>query len=243
MGDAISTAIGLGQNLYQLAKYLEDVKNSGEERGQWLRTTNGLIELLNILKDHAKTAYTHAADPWYQGFLKAIGDGASLEKNGSWKPGGALRQLNGQVELLLKELEKKGFRELMSRVAHTWKKEEIENVFKEITKLESRLNTFLAYDHFALSRAIHDSLKVQDNRQREKEEAKVVKWLSLLEFLRRHQEINEECFAAGKWLLDSVEFHEWLNGSTWPLHCRGNPGAGKVSEMSLAGSNVVYSAV
>jgi hypothetical protein len=74
----------------------------------------------------------------------------------------------------------------------------------------------------------------QDDRERREERHDILDWLTPIDygpqqsdFIRRRQE------GTGQWLLNSNEFHEWLNQSKQTLFCPGIPGAGKTIMASI----------
>ena len=242
----MGTVISIIPNVIQVIDVIKDIKASSEDREKWRATMKGLLALLRVLDDRYRDAALNRADPWYQNLLIAIEDGVVPSKDGSRPLGGIMLQLNNQVKNISNELNKHGLRKRFAQLTHTLKKTEIEGIFEEIHELMSLLDTFLGQDQFALSRdnnkklatqgaqlsIISQNQEDQKRRQTEKDNLKIQKWLSPLEFLWKHKEIHDDCFQTGQWLLKSVEFLEWERGSTWPLYCLGNAGAGKVGRIS-----------
>jgi len=64
------------------------------------------------------------------------------------------------------------------------------------------------------------------------ERAEILSWISPLEPLRRHQDIQKQRLdGVGEWFLRTTEFRTWYNGdegcADTTLFCSGAPGAGK----------------
>ena len=63
-------------------------------------------------------------------------------------------------------------------------------------------------------------------------DAEIMRWLSPLELINRHQTVRTDRFGSvGDWLLETSEFQEWRAGEGGVdkavLFCSGNPGVGK----------------
>ena len=59
-------------------------------------------------------------------------------------------------------------------------------------------------------------------------------WLTSIEYAAQQSDfINRRQEGTGKWLLDSAEFHGWLNQKQETLFCPGIPGAGKTMITSI----------
>jgi nucleoside-triphosphatase THEP1 len=67
----------------------------------------------------------------------------------------------------------------------------------------------------------------QDSQESHKEYDAVLDWITLLNYGPQHNDfINRRHVGTGKWLLESLEFNEWIETSK-TLFCPGMPGAGK----------------
>ena len=245
-----SAASTLMSNAVTVVNYLKDFKNAKKECAKWLEDLEGLMMLLDELKRRSEAALK-SSDPWYDGFLAATRKGGTLSDgiyndDGSVRPGGLLLRLQVELKALESKLEPKdGWHGFVQRVMYTSDKDDFAARFLKLDRLRSSLSDVMAGVNFTLSENIYQKLdvrtdaiiktqEIQESRARKEEEAKIVKWLSPLEFLERQREIYSECFynesvPPGQWLLDSEEFVAWKSGRSWPLYCYGNPGAGKVS--------------
>lgn len=74
----------------------------------------------------------------------------------------------------------------------------------------------------------------QDDRERRKEEQKVLNWLTPVDYAPQQNDyINRRQPGTGQWLLDSPEFKAWVETDTRTLFCPGIPGAGKTILTSI----------
>jgi hypothetical protein len=78
---------------------------------------------------------------------------------------------------------------------------------------------------------LHDR---QDNRERCEERQIILDWLTSIDYASQQSDfIRRRQKGTGEWLLESTEFHEWINGSKQTLFCPGIPGAGKTIITSI----------
>jgi hypothetical protein len=74
----------------------------------------------------------------------------------------------------------------------------------------------------------------QDNREHREEHQVIVDWLTPIDYAPQQSDfINRRQEGTGQWLLDSEEFHRWLNQNKQTLFCPGIPGAGKTMITSI----------
>ena len=74
----------------------------------------------------------------------------------------------------------------------------------------------------------------QDNRECHEEHQAIVDWLTSIDYAAQQSDfISRRQGGTGQWLLDSDEFHEWLNQKQQTLFCPGIPGAGKTMITSI----------
>ena len=68
----------------------------------------------------------------------------------------------------------------------------------------------------------------QDNREYHEEQRAIVDWLTSIDYAAQQGDfISRRQDGTEVWLLDSDEFHGWLNQKQQTLFCPGIPGAGK----------------
>ena len=74
----------------------------------------------------------------------------------------------------------------------------------------------------------------QDNRECHEEQQAIVDWLTSIDYAAQQSDfISRRQDGTGQWLLDSDEFHGWLNQKQQTLFCPGIPGAGKTMITSI----------
>jgi hypothetical protein len=72
---------------------------------------------------------------------------------------------------------------------------------------------------------LHDR---QDNREYREEYQTILDWLTPVDYARQQDDfITRRQEGTGQWLLDSAEFHAWVETDKQTLFCPGIPGAGK----------------
>ena len=79
-----------------------------------------------------------------------------------------------------------------------------------------------------------EDLKVR--QETEQEFRSIMSWLSPLvgNYESKQQQLIEICSKdCAQWFLNSEEFVEWSKGAGFQLKCYGDPGSGKVSDMSF----------
>ena len=79
----------------------------------------------------------------------------------------------------------------------------------------------------------------QDKRERNKEHQAIVDWLTPIDYTAQQSDfISRRQEGTGQWLLDSDEFHVWLDQKQQTLFCPGIPGAGKTMIASVVVDNL-----
>ena len=183
-----------------------------------------------------------------------------LPKNG--KPEGALAHIYQTIANLSTELSSSEpshrLKKIGQRLTWYWDRDKFEEMLTSIKSARENINFILAQDQWDLTRAIQadgrdSNIKITDfinnrfttfeqsfRRQQEKEqkleeetETKAIgQWLSPLDFLARQEDLSEDRFPTGQWLLDHEAFKHWILGRPWHLRCYGEAGSGKVCKLS-----------
>ncbi|TVY81967.1 Ankyrin-1 [Lachnellula suecica] len=74
----------------------------------------------------------------------------------------------------------------------------------------------------------------QDNREEREERQTILDWLTPTDYAPQQNDfIARRQAGTGQWLLDSEEFHHWVEGDARILFCPGIPGAGKTMLTSI----------
>ena len=153
---------------------------------------------------------------------------------------GILKRMEGLLMGLVEKLNPRtGIKKTGTDLMWYWTEQGVKAQIDEIARLSRHIDSLLARDHFDLSLENHnlardnnnilkDIQKTQQHEVREKDRAKIMAWLSPLEFYKRQNAVLEDSFRTGRWLFDSLEFQAWVSGRPWTLWCYGDPGAGKV---------------
>ncbi|MCJ1413979.1 hypothetical protein MMC32_000304 [Xylographa parallela] len=249
-----TTAIGFIDNLKTIVDWIQDTRHARKDHQQWLGDLEALIVLFETLRRRAEAAKGSESELWFRGFFEALKDkdgeiAISRDDDDSIKLGGLFGRLQDRVEALNERLQiKHGWRGIKQRVGHSSDKGDIRNDFEDVRALKADLDSIMQNDQFTLSLNMKRQLDallatqgVQENRARNEEELKILKWLSPLEFLERQRQVFSECYynasiPPGQWLLESEEFIGWKSGAPgrkWPLYYYGNPGAGKTVLSSI----------
>ena len=81
---------------------------------------------------------------------------------------------------------------------------------------------------------LHERQDNRDRQLRHEEHQAIVDWLTSIEYASQQSDfISRRQEGTGQWLLDSAEFHGWLNQKQQTLFCPGIPGAGKTMIASI----------
>jgi Cdc6-like AAA superfamily ATPase len=91
----------------------------------------------------------------------------------------------------------------------------------------------------ATSADIADSVGELCKHQINLEREAILNWLTSVDFVPQQSDfINRRQAGTGEWLLDSPEFHTWLNREGQTLFCPGIPGTGKTILTSIVVDNL-----
>lgn len=90
-----------------------------------------------------------------------------------------------------------------------------------------------------LSHATKIGVERLNEHQDDQERQALFDWLSSTNFPSQQSDIISRCQqGTGIWLIDSKEYHDWLNGTESTLFCPGIPGAGKTMMTSIVIQNL-----
>lgn len=80
----------------------------------------------------------------------------------------------------------------------------------------------------------------QDNQELHKEHKVILDWLTSIDFaLQQNDFIVRRQPGTGQWLLDSMEYQEWIKTAKHTLFCPGIPGAGKTIITSIVVEDLI----
>ena len=225
----------------QVTQYIRQMRHATEERQEWIVKLTDVRAYLEQLGRRLEKGHLDKTAPWYLSFVEAMGlkDAALIDavdlKSLSYDPDSLFGRLTGKLRDLEKKLRSQPawFKKMGQRVFHPLIKPEIAEAFNEISYIQSQFSRTLQLEHFDLAVDTHKVVlevrESQVNQQRKTE----VGQLSKLDFRDRQNQIHATSFQEGappaQWFLKSEEFIAWLAGRPWPLHCYGQPGAGKVN--------------
>ncbi|KAF7354290.1 ANK-REP-REGION domain-containing protein [Mycena venus] len=120
-----------------------------------------------------------------------------------------------------------------------WNKKEAIEYLAKFEQFKSLLNSWLLLDirdlkerdRVSLTSIIdlqQQTITNMDEHMNSVERAKIIDWLSPLNFFLRHADISSvRQQGTGEWLLDDFRFREWVSDTGRTLWCHGIPGAGK----------------
>ncbi|KAJ6541683.1 hypothetical protein B0H19DRAFT_1268649 [Mycena capillaripes] len=126
-----------------------------------------------------------------------------------------------------------------------WNKKEAIEYLAKFEQFKSLLNSWLLLDICDLKQRDQASLTSLINLQQQTitnmdehmnsiERAKIIDWLSPLNFFLRHADISPaRQEGTGEWLLNDSRFREWVSEKGRTLWCHGIPGAGKTVLASM----------
>jgi hypothetical protein len=118
------------------------------------------------------------------------------------------------------------------KVKRVWKrlKWEPEDTSKLRSRISSNINLLNAFNGRLTRNGVVKLVQHQDDQERQA----VSDWLSPVDYTSQQSDfISRQQAGTGQWLLDSGEFHAWLNTSKLTLFCPGIPGAGKTMITSI----------
>lgn len=181
------------------------------------------------------------------------GDGKFVQDE-NCNPRGPLTCLKMAMAQMMTELQPsdKAHTTLRSLRWH-WDKAKFDGLLRALIRSRDNVGYILAQDEFTMNRdtniqgrdtnirveAMQEELKRLANRQQQQDEARELErqeeerrrieaWLSPFEFLATQEQLFEDHFEVGRWLLQSAPFESWAHGSAGHLWLYGAPGSGKV---------------
>jgi Cdc6-like AAA superfamily ATPase len=105
---------------------------------------------------------------------------------------------------------------------------------EDIKELRSRINSNVTLLNAFNSQLTRDSVVKLVRHQDDQERQAILDWLTPIDYSTQQNDfIGRRQEGTGQWLLDSNEFHRWLNQSKQTLFCPGIPGAGKTIITSI----------
>ena len=235
---ATATAISAAAKVTQ---YIREMRHATKERQEWIIKLTHIQAYLEQLTRRLEKGHLDKTAPWYRNFVEAMGlkDAALIDaadpKSLRYSPNSLFDRLISKLHDLEEKLRPQvgWFKKVARKGFHPLIKPEIADVFTEISNIQSQFSNTLQLEHFDLAVDTHKVVlevrESQVNQQRKTELGQ----LSKLDFRDRQNQIYATCFHEGappaQWFLTSEEFIAWLAGRSWPLHCHGQPGAGKVN--------------
>jgi DNA replication protein DnaC len=112
------------------------------------------------------------------------------------------------------------------RIKRVWKK--LRWAQDYINELRDRIGTNIGLLNTINGRITRDNVVKLVQYQENEEIRAVIDWITPIDYaLQQNDFINRRQAGTGQWLLDSVEFQEWVNTNQRTLWCPGIPGAGK----------------
>ncbi|KAL8749194.1 MAG: hypothetical protein Q9199_007834 [Rusavskia elegans] len=159
--DVAASIVALIQAAHKLYEYANEVVHAREEQKTILAALQGIVDVLDAIKDREALASQNPNDRWYQGLL-ALNTSATPTTNGKTlvpdparKGDGALVRLKKAFGLLELELKPKhgcaGFRQ---RWAWTHNEKKIKDLVTQLDQLKGHIDSVLQQDHFHLSVAM-----------------------------------------------------------------------------------------
>lgn len=226
----------LGKELELLKDTIQSLQNRRSKGAQsadsWYQGFNRLVERSGTLTS--------------EGVYEAPKDGS--------KSGGPLAEVFKSIAKLRSESASsqtpKALKVIGERITFYWDKDKIAGAIANIKNARDNINFILAQDQWDITQAIQvdgrdtnikvtafistfeDNIRKQGDKERRREEiaerVSIKEWLSPLDFLARQEQLSEDRFDTGQWLLNSPAFKQWVAGRPWHLRCYGEPGSGKV---------------
>jgi hypothetical protein len=118
------------------------------------------------------------------------------------------------------------------KVKRVWKRFKWEP--EDIKELRSRINSNVALLNAFNGQLTRDSVVKLVRHQDDQERQAILDWLTPIDYSTQQNDfISRRQEGTGRWLLNSNEFHKWLNQSKQTLFCPGIPGAGKTMITSI----------
>ncbi|PMD50443.1 ankyrin, partial [Hyaloscypha bicolor E] len=139
-----------------------------------------------------------------------------------------------ELESLLEELRKRGQGQRLSwerfKGAFLAKdtRESVQNLSRQCQSLNSMLSIDAAVLGATIYKEVREGRKEQQEWQREQNRQAILDWLTPTDYTPQQSDfISRRQEGTGQWLLDCVEFQEWMHTDKRTLFCPGIPGAGK----------------
>ncbi|RFU33238.1 hypothetical protein B7463_g3094, partial [Scytalidium lignicola] len=119
-----------------------------------------------------------------------------------------------------------------TRIKRVWKRFKWDP--ENIRDLRSRISTNIGLLNAFNGRFTRDNVVKLVQHQEDQRRQIVLDWITTINYAPQQTDfITRRQIGTGQWLLDSVEFQEWLNTKQRTLFCPGIPGAGKTILTSI----------
>ena len=220
MADPISIAASvtaLATATFQVVKFLESMKDGGNDRLRITGEVNGLWMTLKLLEGQFEST-----KPNDEVWLKGV---RMLQE-----PKGIFDQISEIIQELQAKLKPRtGARKALQTLR--WPvidKDDVERTIAHLERIKSSLSLILSNSSLAISQEIKaDGAIVKDAVVGQKIKT-LAEWLTPLNPLIRYNAMIKDCSSgSGGWFLKDDIFDEWKSGNGVLLWCPGIPGAGK----------------
>jgi hypothetical protein len=122
-------------------------------------------------------------------------------------------------------------------VKRAWKRLKWEP--EDIRELRSRISSNIGLLNAFTGRITRNNVVILVRHQEDQRRQTILDWITLIDYAPQQSDfINRRQAETGQWLLDSVEFQEWLKTDKRTLFCPGIPGAGKTILTAIAVDNL-----
>ncbi|KAL8992291.1 MAG: hypothetical protein Q9169_007212, partial [Polycauliona sp. 2 TL-2023] len=156
--DVAANILAFIEAAHKIYEYGNDVVHAREEQGAILASLQGIVDVLNAIKDREALARQNPNDTWYQGLLALNASAITTKAGKSFVPDparkgdGALIRLRKTFDLLELELKPKhGYAGFRQRWAWTHDKKKIKDLVVRLDQLKGHVDSVLDQDHFQLS--------------------------------------------------------------------------------------------
>jgi hypothetical protein len=123
------------------------------------------------------------------------------------------------------------------RIKRVWKRFKWDQ--EDINKLRSRISANIGFLNAFNGRLTRDNVVKLVRHQEDQGYQTVLDWITPIDYAPQQNDfITRRQAGTGKWLLDSIEFQEWLKIKQRTLFCQGIPGAGKTILTSIVIENL-----
>jgi hypothetical protein len=230
---ATASIITLLDLCVKVLKYLRDVKDGPKDCNRLKMEISSTRGLLETLKETIEDAESAPQEGW-SATIRSLNNDE-----------GPLKQLEETLITLHDAFSRaaaaKGLDKISKRFLWPFKKDDAENLIKNVDRQKLLLILALENDHIALSKEIQrDTRTVRDgidrliHSQEDQDRQAIIDWLTPIEYAAQQTDIiSKRQEGTGEWLLKSSEFQEWVNKSQQTLFCPGIPGAGKTVMSSI----------